>query len=101
MAHVFDCMRKIFLGSSAYRKITKISAGAYIFQRPFLRDLFFGGAYAEGSLRFKNRVRLAYSWKEIYRFYFVFEGTVFKYKPLRGLYYSEGPFNGGFFELRV
>ena len=33
-----------------YRKIPKISPGAYIFQRPFLRDLFlegllFGGAY--------------------------------------------------------
>ena len=33
-----------------YRKIPKISPGAYIFQRPFLRGLFlegliFGGAY--------------------------------------------------------
>ena len=45
LAHFFDYMRKIFLRSSAYRKITKISPGTYIFQRPFLRDLFFGGAY--------------------------------------------------------
>ena len=35
---------------SRYRKIPKISPGAYIFQRPFLRGLFleglvFGGAY--------------------------------------------------------
>ena len=34
----------------SYRKIPKISRGAYIFQRPFLRGLFlegliFGGAY--------------------------------------------------------
>ena len=34
----------------SYRKIPKISPGAYIFQRPFLRGLFlegliFGGAY--------------------------------------------------------
>ena len=34
----------------AYRKISKISTGAYIFQRPFLRGLFlevliFGGPY--------------------------------------------------------
>jgi len=33
-----------------YRKIQKVSPGAYIFQRPFLRGLFlegliFGGAY--------------------------------------------------------
>ena len=31
-----------------YRKIPKMSPGAYIFQRPFLR-----GLYTEGSLRFK------------------------------------------------
>ena len=31
-----------------YRKIPKISPGAYIFQRPFLR-----GLYSEGNLRFK------------------------------------------------
>ena len=35
---------------TTYRKILKISPGAYIFQRPFLRGLFlegptFGGAY--------------------------------------------------------
>ena len=46
-----------------YRKIPKISPGAYIFQRPFLRGLFlegliFGGAciprglFREGNLRF-------------------------------------------------
>ena len=46
----------------SYRKIPKISPGAYIFQRPFLRALFlegfiFGGAYRLGK---------PYSWKEIY-----------------------------------
>ena len=39
--------------------VEKISPGAYIFQRPFLRGLIFGGAYirrglsTEGNLRFK------------------------------------------------
>ena len=28
-----------------YRKIPKISPGAYIFQRPFFKRLIFGGAY--------------------------------------------------------
>ena len=44
----------------AYRKIPKISPGAYIFQRPFLRDLFLDGLIyirrglsTEGKLRFK------------------------------------------------
>ena len=42
-----------------YRKIPKISPGVYIFQRPFLKGLIFGGAYSrrglstEGNLRFK------------------------------------------------
>ena len=39
-------------------RIPKISPGTYIFQRPFLRGLFFeglifGGASTEGNLRFK------------------------------------------------
>ena len=45
--------------SLKYRKIPKISPGAYIFQRPFLRGLFLeglilGGAYVRSEiLRFK------------------------------------------------
>ena len=39
-----------YIAFPKYRKIPKISPGAYIFQRPFLRDLFlegliFGGPY--------------------------------------------------------
>ena len=41
-----------------YCKIPKISPGAYIFQRPFLR-----GSYTEGNLRFK--LELAYTEREI------------------------------------
>ena len=62
----------------AYRKIPKISPGAYIFQRPFLRSFFFGGAYIrrglsmEGNLRFKiDWASLIVRWKEINCFYFV------------------------------
>ena len=42
-----------------YRKIPKMSPGAYIFQRPFLRGLLLKGAYIRrglpmgGNLRFK------------------------------------------------
>ena len=39
-----------------YRKIPKIIPGAYIFQRPFLRDLFLEGLIFGG----------AYLWREIY-----------------------------------
>ena len=53
----------------SYRKIPRISPGAYIFQRPFLRGLFlegltFGGAYLWASL-------IDNSWKSISRFCFV------------------------------
>ena len=36
------------INNSVYRKIPKVSPGAYIFQRPFLR-----GLSTEGNLRFK------------------------------------------------
>ena len=47
-----------------YRKIPKISPGAYIFQRPFLRGLFlegliFGGAYVRGENGVSKSIRLA------------------------------------------
>ena len=51
-----------------YRKIPKISPGAYIFPRPFLRGLFlegliFGGAYTWWEICVTNLIRLAYSLK--------------------------------------
>ena len=42
---------------SFYCKLPKISPGAYLFQRPFLRGLFLGG----GGLIFGG----AYLWREI------------------------------------
>ena len=65
-----------------YRKIPKISPGAYIFQRPFFRGLFlealiFAGAKSHkegliygGKFAFQNRLGYPYSWKEIDRFCF-------------------------------
>ena len=47
-----------------YRKIPKISSGAYIFQRPFLRGLFlegliFGGAYLRREICVSESIALA------------------------------------------
>ena len=47
-----------------YRKIPKISPGAYIFERPFLRGLFlegliFGGAYLRREICVSNLKGLA------------------------------------------
>ena len=48
------------------RKIPKISPGAYIFQRPFLRGLFlegliYGGAYLRSEIYVSKSIRLALS----------------------------------------
>ena len=50
--------------SNKYRKIPKISPGAYIFQRPFLRGLFlegpiFGGAYLRREICVSKSIRQA------------------------------------------
>ena len=47
-----------------YRKIPKISPGAYLFQRPFLRGLFlegliFGGAYLRREIHVSKSIGLA------------------------------------------
>ena len=49
---------------ATYRKIPKISPGAYIFQRPFLRGLFlegliFGGTYLRREICFSKSIGLA------------------------------------------
>ena len=41
-----------------YRKIPKISPGAYICQRPFLRGLFLEGLIYGGKFVFQNRLGL-------------------------------------------
>ena len=93
--------------NTRYCKIPKISPGAYIFQRPFLRGLFLEGAFirrglcTEGNCISKS-TGLACSGKEIYHFCLVLlcvREQIPCTSPPRGLY-LEGQFNGGFFALR-
>ena len=44
------------LVGGTYRKISKISPGAYIFQRPFLRGFFLEGLIYGGKFAFQNRL---------------------------------------------
>ena len=89
-----------------YRKIPRISPGAYIFQRPFLRGLFWRGQYSEGLMyggKFAFQIRLG--WLAVGRklaiftlLYFVFEGK-FQVQASRGAYiwrglYMQGPIFG-------
>ena len=63
LTFLFSFSEKYFL-SHKYRKIPKISPGAYIFQRPFLRGLFlegliFGGAYIRREICVSKSIGLA------------------------------------------
>ena len=96
------------VGDTNYRKIRKISPGAYILQRPFWRGLFLegpilGGFYVRREIFVSKSIGLACSRKEICHFCFVLlciRGQIPSTSPPGGLY-LEGRFNGGFFALRV
>ena len=82
-----------------YRKIPKISPGAYIFQRPFLR-----GLCTEGNLCFKIDWDSLILGRKVTVFlcFTLYLKAISKYRPPRGLVlgillYLEGRFNGGFF----
>ena len=89
-----------------YRKIPKISPGAYIFQRPFLRGLFlvgliFGGAYLWREISSKS-IRLALQLDEnLSLFHFVFEGNFPISSPSpQGAYIWRGDLTEGFLRYR-
>ena len=71
------------MGLTEYRKIPKISPGAYIFQRTFLRGLFlegliFGGAYLRREICISKSIGLdivSSKFTIFALFYFVFEGN--------------------------
>ena len=78
---------------AGYRKIPKITPGAYIFQRPLS---------TEGNLRFKIdwAIRIVGSKFTVFAlFYFVFEGIFPSTSPLGGLYLEER-FKGVFLRYR-
>ena len=85
------------------RKIPKISHGAYILQRPFLRSLFLegpicGGAYVQREICVSKSIGLACSGKEIYHFCFVLlciRGQFPSTSPL-GAYIRRGDLTQGF-----
>ena len=89
--------------SGENRKIPKISPGAYIFQRPFLRGLFlerpiFRGAYVWREICISKSIGLACSGKEIYHFYFVLlciRGQIPSSSP-PGTYIRRGDLKEGF-----
>ena len=84
-----------------YRKIQKISPGAYIFQRPFLRGLYSEGMYG-GKFAFQSRLDqliVGRKFTVFSLFYLVFEGTVFKDNP-RGAQIRRGHLTKGFLRYR-
>ena len=75
-----------------YRKIPKISPGAYIFQGAFLRGLFlegliFGGAYIRRGLSSEGNLRFKIDWALPFLLCFTLYLRHFsKYKPPGSLY---------------
>ena len=75
----------VMVSPERYRKIPKISPGAYIFQRPFLR-----GLSTEGNLRFKidwASLIVGSKFAVFALSYFVFEGNFPSTSP-RGLIFG-------------
>ena len=76
-----------------YRKIPKISPGANMFLRPFLRGLVLGGAYiwrglsTERNLRFKIGI-IGSKFPVFALFYFVFGGNFPSTSPRGGLIFG-------------
>ena len=108
--HQVKVPRKVILNQDwssdvmvTYRKIPKISPGAYIFQWTFLRGLFlegliFGGAYVRTEICVSKLIKLAYSGKEIHHFCFVLlciRGKIPSTSP-RGAYIRRGDLTEGF-----
>ena len=94
-------------GLITYRKIPKISPGAYIFQRPFLMGLFlegliFGGAYLRGDICISKSIGLPLKLEGnlpfllCFALYLIYEGNPVPSTSPRWDFYSEGRFNGGF-----
>ena len=74
---------------TTYRKIPKISPGAYIFQRPFLRGLFlegliFGGAYLRREICISNEE----GYLPFLLCFTLYSRANSKYKPPRGLIFG-------------
>ena len=87
-----------------YRKIPKISPGAYIFQRPFLRGLFlegliFGGACLRREICVSKSIGLTVSLEVPFLLcYTLYLMAIFQVQAPGGLIFG-GRFNGGFFAL--
>ena len=86
----------------SYLKILKISPGAYIFQRPFLRGLFLDGLIIWRGLSTEENLCFKIDWASLIvgskftvfaLFNFVFEGNFPNTSPRGGLY-LEGRFKG-------
>ena len=92
-----------------YRKIPKISPGAYIFSKTLFEGLIFGGAYFRRGLSTDGKLCFKIDWASLIvgskftifaLFYFVFEGNFPSTSP-RGAYIWRGDLTEGFLRYRI
>ena len=82
-----------------YSKIPKISPGAYIFQRPFLRGLFLEGLMYEGKFAFQNRLSqlvVGRKFTIFALFLLCIRGQILRTSPLGCAYFRRGDLTEGF-----
>ena len=94
---ITQCAINSLASRKKYRKIPKISPGAYIFQRAFLSGLFLEGLMYGGKFAWKS-IGLSCSGKEIYHFCFVLfciRGQIPSTSPA-GAYIRRGDLTEGF-----
>ena len=71
-----------------YRKIPKISPGAYIFQRPFFEGLIFGGAYLRREICVSKSIGLSFSGFLRYDFGGLIFGGAYTWRGLFSEFYG-------------
>ena len=93
-----------------YRKILKISPGAYILQRPFLRGLFlegliFGGAYLRREICVSKSIGLALYIVgrkfTVFSLFYLYLRAIFQFQAPKGAYIWRGDLPEGFLRYRL
>ena len=93
-----------------YRKIPKISPGAYILQRPFLRGLFlegliFGGAYLRREICVSKSIGLALYIVgrkfTVFSLFYLYLRAIFQFQAPKGAFIWRGDLPDGFLRYRL
>ena len=92
---------KCIIQHFVFYKILQNKPWGLYFSKTLLEGPIFGGAYLRREIFVSKLIGLAYSWKEIYCFYFVLLCIWGQFPSRSSLGHYIGRLNGGFFALQV